>query len=141
MESTSDLVSIGKLIHEESYSRQKKDEIIDMTISIDFIKKQRGIELHEIKKSNKMEKAHIFQMLYYLWYLKKRGITSYGIIDYPKLKKRVRVELTETKESELAKVLDEIKNIISQSKPPSPKRKYICTKCSYFELCFCDEVE
>ena len=36
MESSSELVSIGKLVDETSYSREKKNILIDESISIDF---------------------------------------------------------------------------------------------------------
>ncbi len=139
MENTSELVALGKLLHEQAYSRAKKDEMIDNTISIDFIRKKGSLELHEIKKSNRMEKAHVYQMMYYLWYLKKRGVQAYGIIDYPKLRRRVRVDLTEEKKKELGEILKKIKEIVSMPAPPQPKRKSICSKCSYVEFCFCEE--
>lgn len=45
--------------------------------------------IHEIKKSNKIEKAHVYQVKYYILTLKKMGVENVtGEIDYPKLKKR-----------------------------------------------------
>jgi len=35
-----DFISMGKLINEESYKREKKNLLIDDTIAIDFIKKR-----------------------------------------------------------------------------------------------------
>ena len=54
-----------------------------------FYKKGKTLEVHEVKKSNKMETAHRFQLLYYMHYLKnKKGIQDIkGVIDYPKIKK------------------------------------------------------
>ena len=54
MEQTSDLVSLGKLLHETTYGRIKKDVLIDSRISVDFVKKSNKIVLHEIKKSRKL---------------------------------------------------------------------------------------
>jgi len=136
MESNSELVSLGKLIHERCYSRKRKEVIVDNTIAVDFIKKGKTLELHEVKKSRKMEKAHEFQLVYYLYYLKKKGITARGVIDYPKIKKRACIELTAEREGEIMRVLEEIKRIIALPTPPLPKRKRICKKCSYYELCF-----
>ena len=75
MEHTSDLVSMGKLLHEESYSREKrKERPIDDRNLIDFIDKD-GI-LHDVKSSPSMQKAHEMQMLYYLYLLKQKGGTE-----------------------------------------------------------------
>ena len=48
MEQNSELVSIGKILDETSYKREKKSILIDNTINIDFIKN--GAILHEVKK-------------------------------------------------------------------------------------------
>ncbi len=94
-EQSSDTVALGKLLHETSYARKRK-EIEIGPIKIDFLK---GCEVHEIKKSKKIEKAHEWQLLYYLWFLKQKGIDAKGMIDYPLLKQRVEAVLTEEKES------------------------------------------
>lgn len=49
MEQNSELVEIGKILDETSYSREKKGILIDNTINIDFIKN--GAVLHEVKKT------------------------------------------------------------------------------------------
>lgn len=48
MEHTSDLVSIGKLIHETTFEREKKKEMIDNKICVDIIKRGEQIVLREI---------------------------------------------------------------------------------------------
>ena len=69
MEHTSDRVAMGQLLHEDSYSREKrKERLIDDLIRIDFVDKD-GI-LHDVKSSPSMQKAHEMQMLYYLYLLK-----------------------------------------------------------------------
>ena len=136
MESTSDLVSLGKLLHEASYSKEKKEEIINNEIAIDFIRKGDVLELHEVKKSNKMEKAHYYQMLYYLYYLDKRGIKAKGFIDYPKLRKRKEVVFTDKEKEEIEKIMMDVESIVSKSKPPKIERKSICKKCAYYDFCF-----
>lgn len=96
MEHTSGLVDLGRLLHEDSYQRAKK-EIQIGPIKIDFFGKD-GI-IHEIKKTPSVEEAHIWQLKYYIWYLKKLGVKNVsGEIDYPKLKKRTKVELSEEDE-------------------------------------------
>jgi CRISPR-associated exonuclease Cas4 len=138
MEQTSDLVNSGKLLQEISFKHLKKDFIVDQKIAIDFIKKGDKLILHEIKKSNKLEKAHIVQLLYYIFYLKnEKGIENVeGIINYPSKRKIVRVELTPEKEIELQNILKKIKEIILLPQPPKPEKKKYCRKCSYFEFCW-----
>ena len=139
MEHGSDLVLLGRILQESSYQWVKKDLMIDQRITIDFVKKGDKLILHEVKKSSKMEKAHIMQLLYYIYYLKKlKGIEkAEGRIDYPKQRKVVRIELTEEKEREIERILKDIKRIVSLKNPPKPVYKKYCRKCSYFEFCFC----
>jgi len=132
-------VNIGKLLHEERYSKDKKDITIDNTISIDFVKKRNGtIELHEIKKTKKMEDAHLHQMLYYLYYLKQKGVDAQGVMNYPLLNQTREVILTPDDENNLEKDIIGIEKVVT-GKMPHPKKMRICPKCAYFEFCFCGE--
>jgi len=134
MEHTSESVELGKLLHEQSYKREKK-EIQIGPIKIDFIGKD-GV-IHEIKKTPSVEKAHTWQLKYYIYYLKKLGVRNIkGEIDYPKLKKRTEIELTEEDENELEKIIKSIEEIISSEEVPEVINKSICKKCSYYELCY-----
>ena len=72
MESDNENVMLGKLLDENSYRRDDKHINIDNVINIDFIKEHQ--ELHEIKKSKAIEEAGIWQVKYYLYYLKQRGV-------------------------------------------------------------------
>lgn len=137
-EHESELVILGKILHETTFEDIKKDIIIDWKISIDFITNKDQIIIHDIKKSSKFWKAHYYQMLYYLYYLKyEKGVENVkGIINYPSEKRVVEVNLTPEKEIELKKIFQEIKKIVSLPKPPKPERKKYCRKCSYFELCW-----
>ncbi len=134
MEQNSELVELGKLLHEYSYKREDK-EIQIGPIKIDFIGKD-GI-IHEIKKTPSMEKAHLWQVKYYIYYLKKLGVENIkGEIDYPKLKKRKEVILTSEDEKELEKILKRILEVINSEEIPSVINKPFCKKCSYYELCY-----
>ncbi len=134
MEQNSELVSLGKLLHETSYKREKK-EIQIGPIKIDFIG-QDGI-IHEIKKTPSVEKAHAWQVKYYIWYLKQLGVENLkGEIDYPKLKKRTEIMLTKEDEKEIELILKNIEKIVSQEKVPAVINKSFCKKCSYYELCY-----
>lgn len=138
-EQDSDLVSLGEILHKTSYENTKKDIVIDSKISVDFIKKGKKLILHEVKKSNKLEKAHVMQLLYYIYYLKnEKGIDKVeGIINYPLQKRVLKVKLSKEKREKILKILREIKEILSFPHPPKPIFKSYCQKCSYFELCFC----
>jgi len=135
LESDSDLVLMGKLLHENSYKRQPLKEVEIDRIKIDFVEKSK--EIHEIKRSKKIENAHVYQLLYYLYFLKKKaGIDAKGVLNYPLLKKKVAVKLTEEKEDELKNILTSVKNTINQEKPPEAEWKSYCRNCAYKELCW-----
>jgi len=139
LEKENDNVNIGKLIHEDRYKRDSKEITIDQTISIDFIRKGDTIVLHEIKKTKSMEAAHRWQMLYYLYYMKSKGISATGEINYPLVSRKEEIVLLEKDESEMKNVINDI-NKIAMGRMPQPNRIKICPKCAYFEFCFGDEV-
>lgn len=135
LENENEDVKLGKLIDENSYSRESKHILIDNTINIDFIKDWEI--LHEVKKQKSIEDAVIWQIKYYLYFLKKRGIyVEKGVLDYPKLKKRKDVFLLVEDEKKIEEILVEIKNIIKEKIAPDIENSKICKKCAYYEFCF-----
>ena len=92
LERENDSVNIGKVLHEDRYKNNLKNVTID-GISIDFVKTGKRIEIHEIKKSKKMDAADRAQLLFYLYYLKKRGFDAVGILNYPLLNKTEKIEM------------------------------------------------
>ncbi|RLB90236.1 MAG: CRISPR-associated protein Cas4 [Deltaproteobacteria bacterium] len=133
-EDENEYVQLGRLIDENTYRRNKKQIEIGK-IKIDFID-NKGV-IHEIKKSNKIEKAHIQQVKYYIYTLRKMGVENItGEIDYPKLKKRKTVLLTTEDEKELESIFVDIQGILDKPKPPGVIKKTICKKCAYYEFCF-----
>lgn len=139
MEQTSDTVALGKFISESTYQREKHElHIIDEDdeIVIDFFDHKKKI-VHEVKKSNKMEETHIWQVKFYIYVLEKMGIKGVtGEIDYPKLKKLIRVELTEEDRKKFDSIRKEIYSIISKPIPPPVINKSFCKNCSYYEICY-----
>ena len=135
MEQTSELVALGQLLHELSYGEEKKGIEIG-SAKFDFIRRGDKIIINEVKKSDKIEEAHIWQLLYYLFILKKRGVKAEGLIRYPKLRKIEKVKLTEEKEEKIKQILKEIRKITNYPIPPRPINKPYCKSCSYYELCF-----
>ncbi|MEA1945445.1 MAG: CRISPR-associated protein Cas4 [Euryarchaeota archaeon] len=140
LESEHENVEIGRQLHEDRYKRDTKDVTIDNAISIDFVRRGSRIELHEVKKTKKMEDAHRAQILFYLYYLKQRGVEAEGVINYPLINKTEQVILTPDDEAVLQNDIEEIERIV-QGDMPHPKRRRICAKCAYLEFCFCDEVQ
>ncbi|MCF7911359.1 MAG: CRISPR-associated protein Cas4 [Candidatus Cloacimonetes bacterium] len=134
MEHTSELVELGKLIHEGSYQREKK-EIQIGPIKIDFIGND-GV-VHEVKKTPAVEEAHIWQLKYYLYYLQCQRIENvHGMINYPKLKQTVRIDLENGDIERIEEIINAIKEIIQREEVPGVKNARICQKCSYYDLCY-----
>lgn len=136
LENQNEDVNIGRLIDENFYNNENKHISIDETINIDFLKKWKV--LHDIKKSKAIEEASTWQMKYYLYYLKTKDIKiEKGLIDYPLLKQRKEVFITEEDEKIILEKIKEILEIKNLKQPPKFQRKNICSKCSFYEYCFC----
>jgi len=134
MEQGHDRVRLGRIVHEESYQRRRKEIDIDGKIVLDW--REDGI-IHEVKLSDKMEDAHEMQLLYYLYYLKLKGVEGLrGQIDYPKLRQTKTVELDEKNERKIEQALEEIERIVELQCAPEVEWMKICRSCSYAELCW-----
>ena len=135
MEQNSELVEIGKILDETSYTREDKSILIDNTINIDFIKGE--CILHEIKKTKSIEEAGIWQVKYYMYYLQKRGVKNITAkIDFPLLKETKEIFLENSDIIELDKIVKNIENIVTKDRPPEIIEDKICKKCSYYDLCY-----
>ncbi len=135
MEQNSELVSIGKVLDETSYSREKKNIMIDNTINIDFIKN--GAVLHEVKKTKSIEEAGIWQIKYYMYYLMKKGVnTIEAKIDFPLLRETKEVILEDEDIKIIENVIKSIEEIVSNDKIPQVINDKICKKCAYYDLCY-----
>lgn len=130
-------IILGRHIHEDSYKRERKNILIDGTISLDYVKNENGITVFEIKKSSKLEKPVRYQVYYYLYYLKKvKGIDAKGKIVYPKERRTEEVILTPDIEKEMEGILKDIEEVDKMNRPPEAERKPYCKRCSYYELCW-----
>ena len=137
MEHTSDLVFEGKLIHEDSYpQRSGKYEEIEMDgIKVDFYDPKRKV-IHEIKKSNKVEVAHEWQLKYYIYVFERNGIENVtGVLEYPTLRKTQKLILSDVDREHIKKMETEILRIISDIDCPPFQKKGICRNCSYYDFC------
>lgn len=135
MEHLDENVQLGKLLDESSYNREKGQVMIDETVNIDFIKDWKI--LHEVKKSKAIEEAGIWQLKYYMYFLKQKGIIiEKGVVDYPKLRQRETIFLTTEDERKIEKILVDIEITTSSLKPPTIIDKPLCKKCAYYEYCY-----
>ena len=142
-EHTSDLVYEGKLIHEDSYpQRPEKYQEIEMDgIKVDFYDTKNKV-IHEIKKSNKVEKADEWQVKYYIHVFERNGIDGVtGVLEYPVLRKTEAVVLSDVDRDMIELMEDDIKKVISNEQCPPLINKGICKSCSYFEFCYSKEIE
>jgi CRISPR-associated exonuclease Cas4 len=138
MEHTSENVLEGKLIHETTYEKRpdKYKEISVEGIKVDYFDVKNKI-VHEIKKSSKSEKSHIWQVKYYIYVLNRNNIECVGgKLEYPKLKETTEVELTKEDETKLTEIEKEIDRIIKYKNAPDKVEMKICKKCSYFDFCW-----
>lgn len=142
MEQTSDAVYQGKLIHENSYKQRSErfKEIAIEGIKIDYFDAKNNI-VHEIKKSDKKEEAHIWQVKYYLYVLEQNGINASGLLEYPKLRKTQEVLLTDPDREYIKEAKQKIEEIIYTETCPARIIKSKCRNCSYFDFCYSNENE
>ena len=141
MEHSSELVEEGKLIHETSYpQRSERYEELEIDgIKLDFYDARNRV-IHEIKKSDKVEEAHHWQLKYYMYVLERNGIEGVsGILEYPTLRQTEKVELTELDREAIARMEEEIKTIIEAEQCPALVKKGICKRCGYYDFCFVGE--
>lgn len=142
-EQTSDIVYDGKLIHEDSYSmRSSKYEEIEIDgIKVDYYDTKNKV-IHEIKRSNKIEQAHEWQLKYYMYVFEQHGVTDVkGVLEYPTLRKTQSVVLSDVDRDRIKEIIADIDKIISSEECPPLQKKGICKSCSYYEFCFTKEVE
>ena len=120
MEQTSDLVYDGKLIHETSYPQRSEryEEVAIDGIKIDYYDARNKV-IHEIKRSDKVEPAHEWQVKYYIYVLERNGIDGVtGILEYPELRQTTKVELTDADRQKIKEIEDKIAQLISSDDCP-----------------------
>jgi len=135
LEDNSEDVRIGKVLHEINEERVK--EVSFENIKLDKITKDYVVE---VKKSDSDLEAGKWQLLFYLYILKQKGIIKKGRLEVfeknKQNKKRFEVVLDEENESRVVEIVENIEKLISQPTPPEPKYDKKCKKCAYYEYCF-----
>ena len=141
MEHTSDLVYDGKLIHESSYpQRSERYEELEIDgVKIDYYDARNKI-IHEIKRSDKVENAHEWQVKYYIRVLERNGIEDVkGVLEYPALRHTTSVLLSDEDRKQIVEMEKDIEKIIHDDKCPATINAKICKNCSYYEFCYIGE--
>lgn len=149
MEHTSDMVTDGKLLHETSYANRNEKHselVIEATFQniplvgkIDFYDAKQKV-VHETKRGNKVERAHIWQVKFYLWLLSLNNISSAtAIIEYPLLRQKEHIKLESEDVQQLQEVTIAVADLIQSDRCPSVINAKICKSCSYYELCYIGE--
>ena len=131
-------VEEGKLLGETTYNRrpQKWRELDLGFVKIDHFDPSTNT-VREIKKSPKLEHAHIAQVQYYLYVLEQRGIKgAKGLIEYPKQRKTSNVTLDAAARKDIQSWLSEIQRISQLSQCPDLVQKSYCKNCAFYDFCF-----
>lgn len=141
MEHTSDLVYEGKLIHETSYPQRSEryEELEIEGIKLDYYDAHNRV-IHEIKKSDKVELAHEWQLKYYIYVLERNGVEGVtGILEYPTLRQTDKVLLTNPDRERILEIEKDIARIVENENCPPVISSKICKQCSYYEFCYVSE--
>ena len=141
MEHTNDAVYDGKLIHEGSYPQRTErfEEVSIEGIKVDYFDAKRRV-IQEIKRSDKIEKAHEWQVKYYIYVFERNGINGCtGLLEYPTLRHTQTVLLTDDDREEIKRMEQEIEHIIESDECPQMIKKRICKSCSYYDFCYTTE--
>ena len=96
--------------------------------------------LTEIKKSDSDVEAARWQLIYYLYVLKQKGIIRKGKLEFVEKNKTEHkiqiIELTDELIDELQKHLQEIEQLILGSQVPATDCGKGCANCAYYEYCY-----
>ena len=140
-ENTSDLVYDGKLIHESSYPQRSEryEELEIDSVKIDYYDARNKV-IHEIKRSDKVEHAHEWQVKYYIYVLERNGIEDVkGVLEYPALRHTAPVILTDADRIRITEMEKEIRQLIESNVCPPIINAKICKNCSYYDFCYVGE--
>lgn len=149
MEHTSNTVADGKLLHETSYpQRAEKGTEIELSANsqglslsgkIDFYDSKQKV-IHEIKRSDKAEDAHEWQVKFYIWLLELNGVEeASGMLEYPKLRETKQVSLSGDDKVYLQSASNRITALVGAEQCPPVINAKICKSCSYFDFCYIGE--
>lgn len=134
MNYNNDDISIGKAIHERSYSRENKEIRVDNMV-FDFIKDNDGLTVFEVKKSSRLTIGAKYQLYFYLYNLRLVEPSVKGVLVYPKERKKEELVLDEKIIEEMDEIIEGIIEVSNLKAPPVVENKPYCRRCSFYELC------
>ena len=138
MEDNSNAVAAGKLLGKTTYPRrhQKYRELDLGNLKIDHYDPRENL-VREVKKSPKLEHAHVAQVKYYLRALERRGVQgARGLIEYPSQRRSTQVELTAADRHEIDRWETEVRRICELPHCPPLEKKTYCRNCAFRDFCY-----
>jgi CRISPR-associated exonuclease Cas4 len=127
-------LALGRLVHEISYQRHRKEIFVDQLLKIDVFRNEL---VAEVKRTSRHKRAARLQLAYYLYYLKhEKGLEFEGILLFPKERKTEKVELTPESEEEIEDLVKQIMPVLLADEPPPAEKIRYCKSCSFSELCW-----
>ena len=137
LEDNSEEVKIGKAIHESRLDGSNNGEIAIDNIVIDKLSNE---YVTEIKKSDADEEATKWQLMYYLYILKHKGLQRKARAEYVEKnkgeQKTVYYELDDENEEKLLGIINEVEMLLEEESVPKPVYQKHCKKCAYYEYCY-----
>lgn len=137
LEDNSEDVRMGKVLHQLADEKRGKKKIFGENEKYDHITDEYVVEL---KKSDTDIESAKWQLLFYLYDLRKKGIERKGRLEFSEItkqkRKTINVILAKETEKELLNHLENIKKLIESERPPAPVNKPFCKKCAYYSYCY-----
>lgn len=119
----------------------KYEEVEIDGIKVDYYDTGNKI-IHEIKKSDKIERAHEWQLKYYIYIFERNGMAGVtGILEYPVLRKKDLIFLSDIDCEMICEMEHDILQIIESDSCPPLEKKRVCQNCSYLDFCYSGEEE
>jgi CRISPR-associated exonuclease Cas4 len=137
LEDNSEDVRMGKVLHELADEKRGTKQTFSNTNKYDHITEDYVIEM---KKSDSDIESAKWQLIFYLYELKNKGVVKKGKLEFTETNKQKRktmiVILDNETEEKLIDNIEKIKLLITSIIPPDAEMKSICKKCAYYEYCF-----
>ncbi len=125
-----ELTKIGHILHEENESK----EFIFENLKIDDFDFENKI-LIEYKKSSSNIEGSIMQVIFYLNFLKNKGLDFKGKIKDIDFGDEYLIELNEENITKFENLKKELNKLLNE-KIPSFKKIKECNNCSFYDYCY-----
>lgn len=134
-EPENELVLIGRIIHENSFSRMDKELRIGDVGFLDWAEFEDGI-IHETKKGHHTS-ADRAQVCFYMKILSDNGVfVRSAKIHFPKQRRIVEIPWDDKMRDKAECDIEEVHRVVSSEFPEKAVRRPACKKCAYEEICF-----